>query len=672
MRNFFSSLVIGIIIFPMVVFGKEVNLVQSAKPVIRQANTFESKNRNAKSSIPAQINYQGWLGTDTDTLGVNGKVNMTFKIYDTVTGGVPLWTENQDSVQVSKGIFNVLLGSITPLSESLFINNTDLYLETEVNTEVLVPRKKIVSVAYAFKSQNSDNSTNAIYADTANIATTTLSLQGNDTTAFNNKYVKKTGENMTGPLSVSANSASDLISSNQSGTGAAAYFQITNASNSNPVLYGYTTGTGSAGYFQVANASSPNYGVYANTNGTGDAVYAYTNGTGRAGYFQIANASNIFPAVYGSTNGTGSALYGYATGNGNGVYGYASGGGTGVVGYTSGNADAGFFQVNNASNPNTALHGITNGTGRAGYFQISNASNTTNALEGNTNGTGNGILGSTSGSGTGVCGTANGSGNAISGATTGTGMAGFFQIYNALNANNAIEATTNGSGPAVYAYNTGTGIAGQMQINNASSSSTAMQASTNGSGIAAYGYTNGTGSAGYFQIQNASNFNPALEANTNGSGNAIYSHTTGTGKAGYFRIDNASSVEDVIYIQSNGNGNFITASNGAILTKGGLWTDGCSREYKENIEELDAGEALSAVEKLTPVKYNYKTEKDENCVGFIAEDVPELVAMKDRKSLSPMDIVAVLTKVVQEQQKSIQEQQKEIESLKDKVNQLTK
>jgi hypothetical protein len=35
-------------------------------------------------------------------------------------------------------------------------------------------------------------------------------------------------------------------------------------------------------------------------------------------------------------------------------------------------------------------------------------------------------------------------------------------------------------------------------------------------------------------------------------------------------------------------------------------------------------------------------------VGFIAEDVPDLVSTKDRKGLSPMDIVAVLTKVVQE------------------------
>ena len=35
--------------------------------------------------------------------------------------------------------------------------------------------------------------------------------------------------------------------------------------------------------------------------------------------------------------------------------------------------------------------------------------------------------------------------------------------------------------------------------------------------------------------------------------------------------------------------------------------------------------------------------------GFIAEEVPELISTKDRKGLSSMDIVAVLTKVVQEQ-----------------------
>jgi hypothetical protein len=105
----------------------------------------------------------------------------------------------------------------------------------------------------------------------------------------------------------------------------------------------------------------------------------------------------------------------------------------------------------------------------------------------------------------------------------------------------------------------------------------------------------------------------------------------------------------------------IETSTGASCTTGGVWTDASSREYKENILSLDADRALKALRSLDPVTYNYKRDKGEKYVGFIAEDVPELVAMKDRKGLSPMDITAVLTKVVQEQQKSIELQKKAIE-----------
>lgn len=51
-------------------------------------------------------------------------------------------------------------------------------------------------------------------------------------------------------------------------------------------------------------------------------------------------------------------------------------------------------------------------------------------------------------------------------------------------------------------------------------------------------------------------------------------------------------------------------------------------------------------------------------VGFIAEDVPDIVATNTRKSLSPMDIVGVLTKVVQEQRKAISKLQDEVNALK--------
>ena len=108
--------------------------------------------------------------------------------------------------------------------------------------------------------------------------------------------------------------------------------------------------------------------------------------------------------------------------------------------------------------------------------------------------------------------------------------------------------------------------------------------------------------------------------------------------------------------------NPIQHSSGAVLTAGGTWTNASSREYKRNITELDATEAQCALEQLNPVKFAYKTNGERH-VGFIAEDVPDLVATSDRKGLSSLDIVAVLTSVVKEQQKTIAELTKRIEQL---------
>ena len=107
--------------------------------------------------------------------------------------------------------------------------------------------------------------------------------------------------------------------------------------------------------------------------------------------------------------------------------------------------------------------------------------------------------------------------------------------------------------------------------------------------------------------------------------------------------------------------------SGAYVSAGGVWTNASSREYKDNIKDLSTEEAVETLRGLNPVKYNYKTDKEDQHVGFIAEDVPDLVATKDRKGLSPMDMVAVVTKVVQEQQRTIEEQQKTISALSEKV-----
>ncbi|MFH1951162.1 MAG: hypothetical protein ABIL06_06070 [Pseudomonadota bacterium] len=67
------------------------------------------------------------------------------------------------------------------------------------------------------------------------------------------------------------------------------------------------------------------------------------------------------------------------------------------------------------------------------------------------------------------------------------------------------------------------------------------------------------------------------------------------------------------------------------------------------------------------MKFSYKADSEEKHVGFIAEEAPALVASKDRKGMSPMDVVAVLTKVVQEQQKTIAELSKKVAELQNRI-----
>jgi hypothetical protein len=111
-------------------------------------------------------------------------------------------------------------------------------------------------------------------------------------------------------------------------------------------------------------------------------------------------------------------------------------------------------------------------------------------------------------------------------------------------------------------------------------------------------------------------------------------------------------------------------ASGAFVSAGGDWTNASSRDYKDDIVELSAAAAISALEGLNPVTFKYKAGDDERHVGFIAEDVPELVATKDRKGMSPMDVVAVLTKVVKEQQEAIQGQQQVNQELMQELSDL--
>jgi Chaperone of endosialidase len=98
----------------------------------------------------------------------------------------------------------------------------------------------------------------------------------------------------------------------------------------------------------------------------------------------------------------------------------------------------------------------------------------------------------------------------------------------------------------------------------------------------------------------------------------------------------------------------------------GTVTQASSIALKDNVAALSGPEALATLQGLQAVKYTYKADDtQQQRLGFIAEDVPDLVATAERDRLSPMDLIAVLTTALQEQQQTIAALAAEVDALKE-------
>ncbi len=110
----------------------------------------------AQITMPDLLNYQGRLVDGTNL--VNGNVEMTFHLWDAPTGsGMGGWPGCTDSgtVSVVDGLYSTYIGDdIVWGSLDNALNQTQVWIEVIVGTNVLTPREQLLPAAYAQYAKN--------------------------------------------------------------------------------------------------------------------------------------------------------------------------------------------------------------------------------------------------------------------------------------------------------------------------------------------------------------------------------------------------------------------------------------------------------------------------------------------------------------------------------------
>ncbi len=112
---------------------------------------------NAVATPVGPMNYQGRLLNDNG-VPVTGSYNFVVRIYDDPVSGTLRYQESMPGVSVNDGVYSFRVG-VDPTPDvgtwdvALWQNNlNDLFLEVEVDSEILLPRHELTSAPHAFTS----------------------------------------------------------------------------------------------------------------------------------------------------------------------------------------------------------------------------------------------------------------------------------------------------------------------------------------------------------------------------------------------------------------------------------------------------------------------------------------------------------------------------------------
>ena len=120
--------------------------------------------KTASSAVPLMTPTQGMLRDNAGALVTSGSFGMEFALYVAQSGGDPVWSEAWPAdggdcttdpppdgcVVVVGGVFEVTLGSHTPLDPAIFRADTELWLGMRVEGDDELPRRRLGTNAFSF------------------------------------------------------------------------------------------------------------------------------------------------------------------------------------------------------------------------------------------------------------------------------------------------------------------------------------------------------------------------------------------------------------------------------------------------------------------------------------------------------------------------------------------
>jgi len=102
-----------------------------------------------------KLGIQGIVKKADGSATPDGNYPMIFRLYDAEEGGTSLWTEAQNNVPVSSGLFSAVLGSVTNLNLPF---DKDYYLGIKIGTaSEMSPRLALTTAPYALSLRGSAN-----------------------------------------------------------------------------------------------------------------------------------------------------------------------------------------------------------------------------------------------------------------------------------------------------------------------------------------------------------------------------------------------------------------------------------------------------------------------------------------------------------------------------------